>query len=66
VDAGSPTTSRFLMHPLAHEAGGDPYHAGGRHWRSQDDPEWQMLAAWVRGETPRCVLDDAATGGQEE
>jgi hypothetical protein len=65
---GEPTASRFLMHPLEHEAGGDSYHAGGRHWKSQDDPEWQMLAAWVRGETPKCVVDDAATasGGEGE
>ena len=32
------------------EAGGDYAHNGGRRWTSQDDPEWQMLAAWVRGE----------------
>jgi hypothetical protein len=31
-------------------------HAGGRRWRSQDDPEWQMLAAWVQGATPRCAI----------
>ena len=24
-------------------------------WLSQDEPEWQMLAAWVRGEEPRCL-----------
>ena len=28
----------------------DPFHAGGKHWKSQNDPEWQTLAAWVRGE----------------
>lgn len=57
IEPGYPLRSRFLTHPLAPEAGGDPYHAGGRRWLSQDDPEWQMLAAWVRGETPRCVTD---------
>ena len=31
-------------------AGGDPFHAGGKHWTSRNDPEWQTLAAWVRGE----------------
>jgi hypothetical protein len=69
IEPGNPTASRFLMHPLAHEAGGDPYHAGGRHWQSQNDPEWQMLSAWVRGETPRCVVDDATAdprGGEEK
>ena len=48
---GNPLGSRMLMHPLAHEAGGDPFHAGGKHWKSQDDPEWQILAAWVNGQT---------------
>jgi hypothetical protein len=39
------------MHPLARSAGGDVFHAGGKHWQSKDDPEWQLLAAWVRGDT---------------
>jgi hypothetical protein len=56
IDPGHPESSRFLMHPMAIEAGGDPYHGGGRRWRSQDDPEWQTLAAWVRGETPPCKI----------
>ena len=50
VVPGDPAASRMLMHPLAPEAGGDPFHAGGKHWKSQDDPEWQTLAAWIRGE----------------
>jgi hypothetical protein len=40
----------MLMHPLAAEAGGDPFHAGGKHWKSRNDPEWKTLAAWVAGE----------------
>jgi len=48
VAPGDPMASRMLMHPLAAAAGGDPFHAGGKHWTSQDDPEWQTLAAWVR------------------
>lgn len=52
VVPGNPTASRMLMHPLAQEAGGDPFHAGGKHWKSQSDPEWQVLAAWVRTGTP--------------
>lgn len=50
VVPGDPLASRLLMVPLAVEAGGDPFHPGGKHWRSQADPEWQTLAAWVRGE----------------
>ena len=50
VVAGDPEASRLLMHPLSKAAGGDPFHAGGRHWQSKSDPEWQTLAAWVRGE----------------
>ena len=55
VEPGYPLSSRFLTHPLAPEAGGDAFHSGGRRWFSQDDPEWQMLAAWVRGEDTRCL-----------
>ena len=50
VVPGDPMASRMLMHPLAAEAGGDPFHAGGKHWQSQNDPEFQVLAAWIRGE----------------
>ena len=48
VVAGSPA-SKLLVHPLAQEAGGDFYHNGGKHWRSQNDAEWQTLKAWVLG-----------------
>ncbi len=41
--------SKLLTHPLAVEAGGAGIHSGGKHWDSQKDPEWQTLAAWVRG-----------------
>ncbi len=50
IKPGDPLKSPLLMHPLAESAGGDRFHAGGKHWKSQDDPEWQTLAAWVRGE----------------
>jgi hypothetical protein len=43
--------SRLLIHPLAEKAGGDFFHNGGKHWMSQNDPEWQTLKAWVLGET---------------
>ena len=54
IEPGYPLMSRFLTHPLSPEGGGDPYHGGGRRWMTQDDPEWMMLAAWVRGESPAC------------
>jgi hypothetical protein len=43
--------SRILIHPLAEEAGGDFFHNGGKHFQSQNDPEWQALKAWVLGQT---------------
>jgi hypothetical protein len=43
--------SRLLMHPLATEAGGDFFHSGGKHFSSQDNPEWQTLKAFVMGQT---------------
>jgi hypothetical protein len=61
VSPGDPLASRLLMHPLAPEAGGDPFHAGGKHWKSQSDPEWQTLAAWVRMGSPQ-VASAAPSG----
>ena len=48
VMPGDPLKSILLMNPLAEEAGGSHWHGGGKHWQSQDNPEWQTLAAWVR------------------
>jgi YVTN family beta-propeller protein len=45
---GDPTASRLLMHPLAPEAGGDPFHSGGRQFESQNDPDWLVIAEWIR------------------
>jgi YVTN family beta-propeller protein len=53
VVPGDPRSSRLLMQPLAAAAGGDPFHPGGKHWASQEDPEWQTLASWVQGARPR-------------
>ena len=44
---GVPMKSRLLVMPLAHEAGGTEFHPGGKHWASQNDPEWKTLADWV-------------------
>ena len=43
--------SRLLTHPLEEQAGGDFYHNGGKHFTSQSDPEWQVLKAFVMGQT---------------
>jgi hypothetical protein len=42
--------SMLLIHALSEQAGGDFFHNGGKHWTSQDDPEWQVLKAWVIGQ----------------
>jgi hypothetical protein len=47
VVPGSTAKSRLLIHPLAEQAGGDFFHNGGKHWDSQNDPEWQTLKEWV-------------------
>ncbi|MEX0965376.1 MAG: YncE family protein [Pseudohongiellaceae bacterium] len=48
-----PLRSRFLTHPLAAAAGGDPFHGGGKHFHSQFDPEWRIMADWVAGAKSR-------------
>jgi hypothetical protein len=50
VVPGEPLKSVLLTNPLAEEAGGSHWHGGGKHWQSQDHPEWQALAAWVKGD----------------
>ena len=47
---GNPVQSRWLLKPLHPDGGGSYTHNGVRRWESRDDPEWQMMAAWVRGE----------------
>jgi len=48
VVPGVPSKSRLLTMPLAHEAGGTEFHPGGKHWESQNDPEWKTLSEWVK------------------
>ena len=49
VVPGQPDKSLLLIRPLAPEAGGHAYHSGGRQFKSQSDPEWKTIAAWVNG-----------------
>jgi hypothetical protein len=48
VTPGDPTSSRLLLHPLFPKGGGDAFHSGGRQFASPDDPDWRVLADWVR------------------
>jgi hypothetical protein len=50
IIAGNPEQSRFMLKPLHPDGGGSYTHNGPRRWQSRSDPEWQMLAGWVRGE----------------
>jgi len=59
VVPGDPASSRLLIHPLAPEAGGDPFHSGGRQFASQSDPDWLAMAEWVRG-THRGAVSDSS------
>jgi hypothetical protein len=43
--------SRLLVHALEEKAGGDFYHSGGKHFASENDPEWQVLRTFVLGQT---------------
>jgi hypothetical protein len=47
---GNPDQSRFLHKPLHPDGGGSYAHNGVRRWQNKKDPEWQMLASWVRGD----------------
>jgi len=47
VNASNPEKSRLLLHPLAHEAGGDDFHSGGRQFLSKNDPDWKAMASWA-------------------
>jgi hypothetical protein len=45
--------SKLLVHPLEEQAGGDFFHNGGKHFSSQNDPEWQTMKAWVLGQSAK-------------
>ena len=61
VVPGDPGSSQLLTHPLAPEAGGDPFHSGGRQFASQNDPDWLAIADWVRSARKKAVLDSPIT-----
>jgi hypothetical protein len=44
-----PLQSKILIHPLAPEAGGDPFHSGGRQFADKNDPNWKIIADWAKG-----------------
>jgi hypothetical protein len=48
VKPGDPDSSKLLIHPLAHDGGGDLFHSGGRQFLTKDDPEWKTMANWVK------------------
>ena len=48
VRPGNPDASLLLLQPLAHEAGGQEFHSGGRQFATKDDPAWKIIADWVR------------------
>jgi hypothetical protein len=48
VVAGEPDKSKLLRQPLAPEAGGLPFHSGGRQFSSKSDTDWKILEQWVR------------------
>jgi hypothetical protein len=52
VDTDDPMSSPFLIHPLSPLAGGDGHfaHSGGRQFESKDDPDWQIMLRWAKGE----------------
>ena len=51
VNPGNPLSSMLLLMPLAPEVGGlADTHQGGRQFKSQDDPDWKNMEAWVRGQ----------------
>ena len=49
VVPGKPEKSKLVLHPLAQEGGGDEFHSGGRQFLTKDDPDWKIMADWVRG-----------------
>ena len=53
VKPGDPDGSRLLRQPLAHEAGGEEFHSGGRQFANKEDADWKTIADWVRAAKER-------------
>ncbi len=49
VTPNDPLSSPLLLRPLAPEAGGNPFHSGGRQFSSKNDPDWKTVAEWASG-----------------
>src|SRR5262245_55788956 len=64
VVPGDPLKSVLLINPLATAAGGSHWHGGGKHWQSQDNPEWQTLASWVRTRPASAASSTASGAGR--
>jgi len=50
VVPGKPDESHLLLYPLVPQEGGSAYHSGGRQWPTKQDPTWQTIARWVKGQ----------------
>ena len=68
VVPGNPSVSPFPMHPLAAEAGGDAsrIHSGGRQFESQNDPDFQAVAEWIRGKKQALLPNSYRTNSKTE
>jgi hypothetical protein len=48
VTPGDPAASRLLKHPLSPAPGGDLFHNGGQQFTGTDDPDYKIVADWIR------------------
>ena len=48
VTPGDPAASKLLKHPLSPAPGGDLFHNGGQQFSGTDDPDYKIVADWIR------------------
>ena len=48
VTPGDPAASKLLKHPLSPAPGGDIFHNGGQQFSGTDDPDYKIVADWIR------------------